>query len=453
MPNIAIIGDRKLKEVFAALKKSDIKLFEAGCDNYISVIASGNVDCAILCMHSDVGQTEGIIESIKAHDDNLPVVVIGAGSLEDAVQLMKAGAIDCLRLPVNEERLKLAVSNGIRMYKLKKRVYFLENQAGYAESFDNIIGRSDKMQEVYRLISAVAKSNATVLILGESGTGKELVAKALTKHSPRAGHPFIDINCGAIPKELLENELFGHERGSYTGADRRYIGCCERAHKGTLFLDEICEMEASLQVKILRLLQERSFMRVGGNQPITADIRFIAATNRDIQEEVKKGNFREDLYYRLNVVPISIPPLRERIEDVPILAKHFLEKFSAKNEKIFVEIEPDVISGLMNYDWPGNVRELENVVERIVVLHNDTHVKFKYLPEHIQRLAQENKGAKKNPLFMDMGQKIIPLEQVERYAVEAAIAKCSGNVKDAADQLKVGQATLYRKIKQFNLKV
>lgn len=453
MTKIIVISDTKAKEVLSALKKSDVKIIETSTEEYLTTLGIEGAECIILCIGEDVNRTTSVMNAIRSYDDSLPVIVVGVGSLEDAVSMMKLGASDCLRFPINADRLQIAVANAVRVYNLTKRVYLLENQAGFRGVFDNIVGHSRPMQEIYQLISTVAKSNATVLILGESGTGKELVAKAIHKHSPRAGQNFVDINCGAIPRELLENELFGHERGAYTGADRRYIGCCERAHKGTLFLDEICEMEPLLQVKILRLLQERQFNRVGGTEGVSVDIRFVAATNRDIHEEVKKGGFREDLYYRLNVVPIVIPPLRDRIEDVLLLAKHFLEKFSIKNEKIFVDIEPDAAECLSNYNWPGNVRELENVIERVVVLHNDSHVKVKYLPPHIQKLSTGKNNVKVNPINFGEGQKIIPLEQVEKYAIEAALIRCLGNVSEASNQLKIGQATLYRKIKQYGLKV
>lgn len=453
MPKIIIIGDNKKKEAASALKKSDVRIIEANHENYMTLLSMEGVDCAVICTGEKNGKTEEIMKGLRSFDDALPMVVVGVGSLEDAVSMMKLGACDCLRFPLNAERLQIAVANAVRLYSLTKRVYLLENQMGWSGGFDNIVGHSQKMQEVFQLVATVSKSNATVLILGDSGTGKELVARAIAKHSPRASHPFIDINCGAIPRELLENELFGHERGAYTGADRRYIGCCERAHKGTLFLDEICEMDPSLQVKILRLLQERTFTRVGGNELISSDIRFVAATNRDIQEEVKRGNFREDLYYRLNVVPITIPPLKDRIEDVPLLAKHFLDKFSAKNEKIFVDIEPEAVECLLSYDWPGNVRELENVVERVVVLNNDSHMKLKHLPLHLQKMAIEKKPVKPVQIHFTDGQKVIPLDQVEKFAIEAALAKCMGNVPETAKQLKIGQATLYRKLKQYGLKV
>jgi two-component system response regulator HydG len=452
MPRIVVISNSKQKDVLQALKKSDVRLAETSYDECLTALGIEGADCAVICVNEDIANAEIVINNIKAFNDSVPVVVVGVGSLEDAVLMMKNGASDCLRYPLNQERLQIAVANAAKLYHLKKKVYLLENQMGWRGNLDNIIGHSSSMQEMFQTITTVSKSNATVLILGESGTGKELVAKAIHKHSPRSFQNFIDINCGAIPRELLENELFGHEKGSYTGADRRYIGCCERAHKGTLFLDEICEMDASLQVKILRLLQERSFSRVGGTELIHSDIRFIAATNKDIHEEVKKGNFREDLYYRLNVVPIILPPLRDRPEDIPLLAKHFLEKYCARNEKIFVDIEPSTMECLFNHKWPGNVRELENVIERVVVLHNDSHVKIKYLPPNLQKLAGVEKQHKPLPLTFTDGNKIIPLENVEKYAIEAALAKCMGSVAEASKQLKIGQATLYRKIKQYGLK-
>jgi transcriptional regulator with PAS, ATPase and Fis domain len=309
------------------------------------------------------------------------------------------------------------------------------------------------MREIFNMIRMVAKSNATVLVTGESGTGKELVAKAVHNLSDRRKKKFLDINCGAIPRELLENELFGHEKGAYTGADKRYLGSCERAHEGTLFLDEISEMDPLLQVKLLRFLQERSFMRIGGNESILVDLRVIAATNRDISVDVESGRFREDLFYRLNVVPIHIPPLRERRDDVPILSKHFLGKYVEKNDKIFLDFTPQAMEILMAYDWPGNVRELENIIERVVVLNNDSRVKVSHLPVQIQKRSEELSGGPSDPSMAPLdGQRIIPLDMVEKYAIEVALKRCLGNVSEAARKLKIGQATLYRKIKQYDLR-
>ena len=392
-----------------------------------------------------------LFDIIKRHDDNLPLIVVAQSkTLEHAVAMMKAGAYDYFSLPIDKEKLKHAITNAVRLYGLTKRVFLLESQIGWQEGLDDIIGISPQMREIFNVVRTVAKSNATVLVLGESGTGKELVAKAIHRHSSRCQRTFLDINCGAIPRELLENEMFGHERGAYTGADRRYIGSFERAHGGTIFLDEISEMDPSLQVKLLRFLQERNFMRVGGTESISVDVRIITATNRDLGHLAQEGRFREDLYYRLNVVPICLPPLRERKEDIPILAKCFLEKMARKNEKIFLDFAPQVMEAFLTYDWPGNVRELENAIERIVVLNNDTRVKVSHLPPVIRETTKKMPSYHlEAPSFEE--QKVIPLELVEKYAIESALRLCLGNVSETARKLKIGQATLYRKIKQYGL--
>lgn len=413
-----------------------------------------SVDGAVLVIEGlDASGVPKLLNKIRAIDDNLPVVVVSRSkTLEHAVAAMRAGAYDYLSYPVDADKLKRVVANAVHLYSLTKRVYLLENQAGYRTMFGNIVGHSSQMHEIFSMISMVAKSNATALVTGESGTGKELVAQAIHKNSARSRGPFIDINCGAIPRELLENELFGHERGAYTGADRRYIGSCERADGGTLFLDEISEMDPLLQVKLLRFLQERSFVRVGGNDSVRVDVRIIAATNRDIAQEVEVGRFREDLLYRLNVVPIHIPPLRERPDDIPLLAKHFLDEYNAKNEKIFIDFAPQALDALMNYDWPGNVRELENVIERAVVLHNDSRIKVSHLPTFIQQTRARSSGFTEPSMAPLDGGKILPLDLVEKYAIEAALKRCLSNVAETARKLKVGQATLYRKIRQYGLK-
>jgi len=436
----------------AGHKVSTFQTRQRGWDGHL-----GGIDCGLVVLDGDdASGAPGLVERMRSVDDNLPVIVVARSkSLQDAVGAMKAGAYDYLTMPVDEEKLRHAIGNAIRLYSLTKRVFLLENQMGWREGLDDMVGASPQMQEIFSMITMVAKSNATVLITGESGTGKELVAKAIHNHSPRKSRTFLDINCGAIPRELLENELFGHERGSYTGADKRYIGSCERADKGTLFLDEISEMDPMLQVKLLRFLQERSFTRIGGNDPIRVDVRIVAATNRDMDGEVSQNRFREDLYYRLNVVPINLPPLRERPEDIPLLAKHFLDKYSTRNEKIFLDFSPQSMDMLLAYDWPGNIRELENIVERVVVLHNDSRVK----PAHLPRNLQEYKGARPvapvqlEPSLAPLDSaRIIPLELVEKYAIENALKRCLGNVSEAARKLKIGQATMYRKIKQYGLK-
>ncbi len=393
-----------------------------------------------------------MLEHLRAKDDSIPVIFLTRFTQVDhAVEVMKGGAFDYLQIPPNLDKLKLVVSRAFRSSEMNRRIQLLESQVGWDDRLDDIVGVSQPMQEIFQMVKTVARSNATALIMGESGTGKELIAKAIHRHSDRAQNKFIDINCGAIPKELLESELFGHERGAFTGADRQYVGSCERAHGGTLFLDEVSEMDPSLQVKLLRVLQERSIVRIGGSEKINIDIRVIAATNKDLRAEVEKGGVREDLYYRLNVVPISLPPLRLRRQDVPPLAQYFLEKFSKENDKRFKGFTPEAMDALANYDWPGNVRELENNVGRVVVLNDDTRVKVTSLPRFI--VSAEKKIEEASGDWDPSYHKVVPLKLVEQYAIESAIKKCMGDVLTAAKKLGIGQATLYRKIKKYGIKV
>lgn len=411
-------------------------------------------DCVLLFADTPKQKLTASVEITKAFDDNLPIIVIHPSSkVEEAIELMKRGIHDYFTALPPPSQLMLSLHNAFRLYDLTKRVFLLENQLGGEIKLDELIGAAPVMQTVFQTIKNVAQSNTTVLVTGESGTGKELVAKAIHRLSKRAGRRFVDINCGAIPRELLENELFGHERGAYTGADRRYIGCCERADGGSLFLDEVSEMDFSLQVKLLRFLQERKFMRVGGTEPITVDLAVIAATNKNLLSRVAEGTFREDLFYRLHVVTIEVPPLRERREDIPLLAKHFLERYSHKSEKLFLGFAEDCMEALVQYDWPGNVRELENVIERTVALHNDTKVKIEHLPEAVQEISHPGGSVfPKGTANSGSADKILPLDMVERYAIEQALRLCTGNVSTAAKRLKIGAATLYRKIKHYGIR-
>lgn len=408
-------------------------------------------DAYVFCMKGSCEDLYKRLEEIKKFNEGLPVFVFAHDSdVSFAVGMLKSGVVDHYVRPLDSETFLKTLEREVRLYNLTKKVFIGGRIPFEGYVFENMIGRSRKMQDNFQMIAAVAKSNATVLITGESGVGKELVAKALHRLSERSKERFVDINCGAIPHDLLENELFGHEKGSFTGAHKRYIGSFEAAHKGTLFLDEISEMDVLLQVKLLRVLQERSFSRIGGNEKINIDVRIVAATNCVIQSSIEKGEFREDLYYRLNVINIDIPPLRERREDIPLLSKHFLDYYSAKNNRIIVDFSNDAMEALINYDWPGNVRELENSIERIVVLNDVTQVRLKHLPEHIQHVDRSI-GYTDEPgkSHDDIG--VIPLEDLERQAIEAALLKFHGNISVAAKKLKIGQATLYRKVKKFGI--
>lgn len=453
-----LVAATKKSEANAALKKMDrpkAGFQTTSFDELMAALKQAMPDCLILLTDASGGLGKDLLASIQKWDDHLPVIILSpAKNIEQAVQYMKEGIYDFFNWPANPAKLKLAMQNACRMYRLTQRVFLLENQLGGQGKLDELIGTAAPMQTVFQIIRTVADTPATILLTGESGTGKELAAKALHRLSRRASRHFVDINCGAIPKELLENELFGHERGAYTGADRRYIGCCERANGGTLFLDEISEMDPSLQVKLLRFLQERHCLRVGGNEPIPVDVRIVAATNKNLEKGVAAGTFREDLFYRLNVVNIAIPPLRERKEDIDLLARHFLEKYAHKNEKPFLEFTQGAMETLLKYDWPGNVRELENTIERAVVLHHDTKIKRQHLPVPLQRVSvktatepAETVAEQLRPL------KILPLNMVERYAIEQAFKACTGNVAKTAQRLKIGQATLYRKLKQYGIRV
>lgn len=409
-----------------------------------------DIVCIALDKPEKLTELLGSIDIVKDWDDEVPILVFArVGGVKESVAVMKRRVSHYFRDPFDKNEIRGVAEGAIRLYHLTKKIFVTERLAPTEMSFEGMIGVSPRMWENFQMIGAVAKSNATVLILGESGTGKELVAKAIHRRSERARHRFLDLNCGAIPRDLLENELFGHERGAFTGADRRYEGSFEVADGGTLFLDEISEMDPLLQVKLLRVLQERSFTRIGGRDKITVDVRIIAATNRNLEEEIKKGGFREDLYYRLNVIPMHLPPLRERREDIPLLAKHFLDRFCSKNNRIFLDFTQEALEVLVNYDWPGNVRELENTIERIVVLNDDSTVKLKHLPPNLQKV--ERKLSWTEVREKEIQSALVPLEEIERQAIEKALKLCQGNISTVSKKLEVSQATLYRKIKQFKI--
>jgi len=325
-----------------------------------------------------------LLERVHVEKPDLPVIMMTAfGSVEKAVEAMRKGAFDYILKPFKNEELKLTIQKAYEHHQLLRRNRYLTQELQHRYQFSNIIGKSAPMQRVYELVEKVAPAKATVLITGESGTGKELIARAIHFNSPRRDLPFITVNCGALPETLLESELFGHEKGSFSGAISQRKGRFELAHEGTLFLDEISEMSPPLQVKLLRVLQEMEFERVGGSLTLKVDVRVVAASNRNLKEEVAAGRFRSDLFYRLNVVHVLLPPLRERTDDIPLLVNHFLVKYGTGTGHAKISLEPEALRCLMDYHWPGNVRELENAIERAVILASGHRIQARDLPAEI----------------------------------------------------------------------
>ena len=380
-----------------------------------------------------------LMKRAKAQQPNIEVIIITAyASIPTAITAMKEGAYDYIEKPFCPERAELLVKKLAAHQDLVEENLSLRQKLEDRYRFENIIAKSSKMQRVIEVIKVVAKSNATVLITGESGTGKELVARAVHAQSDRRNKLFVAVSCAALPESLLESELFGHEKGSFTGAYAQKKGKFEFADGGTLFLDEIGEMSANIQVHLLRVLEEKEFTRVGGNEPIRVDVRVISATNKDLRKAIEKQEFREDLYYRLNVVNIELPPLRERKEDIPLLAEHFLRKFAVENRKEVTEFSPEVIESLLAYDWPGNIRELENAIERAIILSRDSSITTTDLPqENVSLISSASIG--KN------------LKEVEKTHILNVLRETGENYSEAARILGVSRMTLYNKAKEYGL--
>jgi len=380
-----------------------------------------------------------LMKRAKTQQPNVEVIIITAyASIPTAITAMKEGAYDYIEKPFCPERAELLVKKLAEHRELVEENLSLRHKLEDRYRFENIIAKSSKMQRIIEVIKVVAKSNATVLITGESGTGKELVARAIHSQSDRRSKPFVAVSCAALPESLLESELFGHEKGSFTGAYAQKKGKFEFANGGTLFLDEIGEMSANIQVHLLRVLEEKEFTRVGGNQPIKVDVRVISATNKALRKAIEKQEFREDLYYRLNVVSIELPPLRERKEDIPLLAEHFLHKFAAENRKEVTEFSPEVIESLLAYDWPGNIRELENSIERAIILSRDSSITTADLrQENVSLVGSASIG--KN------------LKEVEKIHILNVLRETGENYSEAARILGVSRMTLYNKAKEYGL--
>jgi len=386
------------------------------------------------------------LEEIKGFNPAIPIVIMTAyASVETAVEALKKGACDYLTKPFDFDELRIVMEHAMEHSRLREENRLLRESLGRHFDRQNLIGRSRAMVNLLETVAQVAPSEATVLITGESGTGKEMIAGAIHFNSPRKDGPFVKINCAAITETLLESELFGHEKGAFTGADRRKEGKFRQADGGTLFLDEVSEMSLAMQVKLLRILQEREVTRVGGSDVIKVDVRVLAATNRDLIAETQAGRFREDLYYRLNVVTLHVPPLRERREDIPLLAQHFLEVFSTKNRKAVKGFTPQAMDRLLRHDWPGNIRELMNTIERAIVL-----ARSDYLDETLIAPASRGPGEGYGPKGDDV-QEAGSLEEVERATILRTLEQAGGNKSEAARRLRITRRTLHQKLKKYGM--
>lgn len=389
-----------------------------------------------------------LLEKIKAHrSPSLVILLTAYGSVEDAVQAMKKGAYYYLTKPVNLEELQFLVRKALKSRDLEEENQELK-KALFSEKFErgDIIGESKKIKNLLSTVDQVAKSTATVLIEGESGTGKELIAHRIHQHSLRREHPFIAVHCAALTETLLASELFGHERGAFTGATERKVGRFERANYGTLFLDEVAEISAETQVKLLRVLQEGEFERVGGTKTIKINVRIVCATNKILADEVKAGRFREDLFYRINVIYLKVPPLRERPEDIPLIANTFLKHFAKSNAKKIDSITSEAMQALVYYAWPGNVRELKNIIERMVVLADKEVLNLENVPEDIKKRKVIFTPSEKNE-----ESEIPSLSEMEKQLILSTLAEQKGNKSLAAKKLGISRRTLYRKLEEYGI--
>jgi len=404
----------------------------------IEAVREENWDIILLDLRMPGMDGMEVLKQVKEIAAQTVVIMMTAyASIPGAVQAMKEGAYDYIVKPLDVDQLTLMLKRIVEHQQLITENILLRKRLTEQYEFEDIIGRSEAMQEVFEMIKAVTDTNATVLITGETGTGKELVARAIHSNSSQRYGPFVATSCGALPETLLESELFGYEKGAFTGADRTKKGRFELAHGGTLFLDEVGDISMKTQIKLLRVLQEKSFSRLGGTGPIKVDVRLISATNRDLVAAIEDGSFRSDLYYRLNVVSIQLPPLRERKDDVPLLAAHFINKYNVEFNKKFDRVDRKAMDFMMDYHWPGNVRELENVIERALVIDQGPEVKVDHLPFcNVESIPTEDTQS---------------LQEVERLHIEKMLQRNDWNIAKTARLLNIDRSTLHKKIKKFGL--
>jgi len=449
---ILVVDDEEsVRKLLTAVLKKEGYTVETAEDGRQAVEKAQAIKPALVIMDIRMPQMDGLAAFKAIREENKEVLVVlmtAFAAVETAVEAVKLGAYDYIIKPFNIDEVKLLIKRAMQVQTLTEEVKVLREELHSNYRLDKLLTNSPKMQELYRIIGKVASTNATVLITGESGTGKELIANTIHYNSSRSHGPFIKINCGALPESLLESELFGHEKGSFTGAAARKLGRFELANKGTIFLDEVGEVSPALQVKLLRVLQEREFERVGGTEPVKTDIRIIAATNRNLEEMVAKGTFREDLYYRLNVVFIHVPPLRERREDIHLLADYFLHKYAQENNKTMSMFDMETCSLLADYHWPGNVRELANVVERAVIMSTGCVIFPEDLPAALSRhqiLAMEASSDYAGQPLKEI------IKQVERNVIKQALANNNGNKVKTAKDLGMSRRSLLYKIEEYEL--
>ncbi|MEJ2085876.1 MAG: sigma-54 dependent transcriptional regulator [Acidobacteriota bacterium] len=453
--NILVIDDEEiLQDVLTSLlQKEGFNTFNAKTGQEgLDLLAKEDIDLVLLdLMLPDLSGSE-VLKKIRATDPEQVVVVITAfSSIEGAIQAMREGAFHYIPKPFKNEEVLLTIRQGLERRRLASENRALKAELKQRYGFDNIIGKSKPMQKVFELVELAAPAKSNILILGESGTGKELVSKAIHLHSRRADGPFVTVNSGSMPADLLESNLFGHVKGSFTGAVSNKKGLFEMAQNGSIFFDEIGNIPLDTQAKLLRVIQEKEFMRLGGVETLTADVRIIAATNANLEEEVHKGEFREDLYYRLNVITIPLPPLRHRTEDIPLLVRHFLGKYSAENDKLLEDVDSSAMEILMDYHWPGNVRELENVLERAAVLSTGPTLTVDLLPPAVR---EPNTSPAPMTTLPTNGLSFKEaITSYERQLIVRALQRSGGVQKRAAQLLKVKPTTLHEMMKRLEITV
>ncbi len=453
--SILIVDDEEIvrescKKILSSVRKYRLVIVSSG-EEALRVFEEDHFDLIITDLKMPGMDGIELLREVKERNPNIEVIMItGYGTVDTAVQAMKLGAYDYVEKPFRPDELLTLTERALEKKRLREENLQLKRQIP-SQYIKNIIGQSREMERIFELISSVAPTSSTVLIMGESGTGKELVARAIHYNSPRRDNPFVVVDCGTLPDDLIESELFGHKRGAFTGAVTDKRGLIEEAEGGTLFLDEIGNLPLPLQTKLLRVLQEKELRPIGGKQSRRIDVRFIAATNRDLKEMVKEGTFREDLYYRLNIFPIRVPPLRERRDDIPLLAYHFLRKYSEELGKDVVNITAEAMKILINHDWPGNVRELENTIQRAILISQDNSIKERDLdfieeskPRHVPKNIEELKNVKKQL-------REISIEEVERQFVLEALKRNNWNVSRAARDVGMLRPNFHALMKKYNI--